>query len=443
VAVGIVLACVVDLVWVLARRPKEWAGFVGALLALLVATVVAGSVAAVQWMPAMEQTPGQSFRRIVPASEAIFVIAPIVALGLAIFYGWVIGQSRGLSGKLLLWLGPAAPLVFVMLFNSAPAPRQDLANAVNWTRDQNQGTPVRVLAEGNDAWEVPGNALATMPNGPKRTRDWLGWAEQIQYNEVFLARVEHPALRLLGAKYLITDRRWEPATRPMTAPATAPPRRFFGGAAGSAPMGKMQWKPLWPTTQPTDTVMVYENVAQPLPRFWIARNARWLDKAQEVFDWLRNSDEQADFDPRDVVLLDREGEAESESGAPRRALPGRGVARLELLEDSPERVRIGTQGAGGWLVLADAYAPGWKAKMSYTAMTRGPRRGSARERTYEQELPIVPAYGAMRAVPLIGGAEVIFEYEPRGWKNGVMVAGIGGIVLLLMVGGMLFPSKNA
>ena len=82
--------------------------------------------------------------------------------------------------------------------------------------------------------------------------------------------------------------------------------------------------------------------------------------------------------------------------------------------------------------------------MSQTAPTapRGPRR-SSRERTYERELAIVPAYGALRAVALAGGAEIVFEYEPKGWKNGLMVAGIGAIVLLLMIGGMLFPSLEA
>jgi hypothetical protein len=80
--------------------------------------------------------------------------------------------------------------------------------------------------------------------------------------------------------------------------------------------------------------------------------------------------------------------------------------------------------------------------MSYTASSRGPRRGSRAERTYERELAIVPAYGALRAVALGGGAEIVFEYEPKGWKNGLMVAGIGAIVLLLMVGGMMFPSSK-
>jgi hypothetical protein len=79
--------------------------------------------------------------------------------------------------------------------------------------------------------------------------------------------------------------------------------------------------------------------------------------------------------------------------------------------------------------------------MSYTMSARGPRR-AARERTFERELAIVPAYGAMRAVALAGGAEIVFEYEPQGWKNGLMVAGIGAVVLLLMVGGMMFSSAE-
>jgi len=188
--------------------------------------------------------------------------------------------------------------------------------------------------------------------------------------------------------------------------------------------------------------MVFENISQPLPRFWIARNAQWSDKAMDVLERMKKSEEQLDFDPHEIVLLDREGgSTESDLGLFRRPPPARASGRLELLEDSPERVRIGTEGAGGWLVLADAYAPGWRAKMSYTVSARGPRR-SSRERTYERELPIVPAYGAVRAVALVGGAEIVFEYEPKGWKHGLMVAGIGAIVLLLMVGGMMFPAEG-
>jgi len=106
-------------------------------------------------------------------------------------------------------------------------------------------------------------------------------------------------------------------------------------------------------------------------------------------------------------------------------------------------VRIATEGAGGWLVLADVYAPGWRAKMSYVVVRRTSRRAPRRESNYERELALVPAYGALRAVALAGGAEIIFEYEPKGWKHGLMVAGIGAIVLLLMVGGMMFPMGKA
>ncbi len=429
-SLGVTLTCIIYPVWSFIRRPSQWTAFVGALLALIAAIAVAASVAAVQWMPAMNGSEARSI---------LFVLAPIVALGLALSYGWIVRRSAGIARKLLVWVGPIGPLVIVIMFSTTPEPRQEHLEAVRWIAQQNPGAHLRVLAQGVHAWQVPGNALATAPGQPQRVRQWLEGMERIEKNELSLERVEHPALRLLGAKYLIADYpqmygfyREASATAPATTQRTP-----VGMAAGAA---KMDWMPVWPPTSPQDWVVVFENLAQPLPRFWIARNAQWSDKAQEVFDRLAKLPEQLDFDPHEVVLLDREDVGESESGMLRRLPLLRGAGRLELLEDSPERVRIATQGAGGWLVVADAYAPGWKAKMSYTVVSRGPRRGSSRDRSYERELPIVPAYGAMRAVALAGGAEVVFEYEPKGWKNGLMVAAIGGIVLLILVGGMMFPS---
>src|SRR6185436_15327590 len=103
-----------------------------------------------------------------------------------------------------------------------------LSEAVKWIEAQNQGAPVRLLAEAKDSWGLQGNALATGVNPPPRMVEWLKWVEQIQRNEIFVARVNHPALRLLGAKYLITDRKMEPTTRPAVAMAPAPTRRLFG-----------------------------------------------------------------------------------------------------------------------------------------------------------------------------------------------------------------------
>jgi len=309
-------------------------------------------------------------------------------------------------------------------------PPSQLREAAQWVAKQgesSQAEQVKFIAAQKEAEQIGGNILAASVVVPRRSVDWL---EEI-------AGVNHPAVRLLGVKYLITDRKLEPATRPTTAPAPAPTRRLFGREPTARPMGPIEWKAVWPTTQPSGGVMVYENVAQPLPQFWIARNAEYVSTAKEALERVKK----ADFDPHEVVIVDREGTESGRYEFARRLPMGTGRGSPQILEDSPERIRIATEGAGGWLVLADAFAPGWRATMPYTASARGPRRGRV-ERTYETELTIVPAYGALRAVALRGGAEIVFEYEPKGWKNGLMVAGIGAIVLLLMIGGMMFPNSR-
>src|SRR2546421_2000665 len=50
-AVGVVLACVVYLLWNFARGPKEWERLGGAILALMAAVGVAALLAGVQWVP--------------------------------------------------------------------------------------------------------------------------------------------------------------------------------------------------------------------------------------------------------------------------------------------------------------------------------------------------------------------------------------------------------
>jgi hypothetical protein len=452
VAIGVIVLCLLFLIWEIARQPSHWTTDVGAIFVLAAATLVSGAVAAVHWMPARYNAKisginGFSFRDGSASIMNFLLVAPFVALLLSMLVG--LAAAR-LKRRMLIVLLAGIPLGLCVVGSLSTAfgllPSPQLREAVKWIAAENQAMPVRFYTGGDGSRAVAGNVLAPAVTIPYRTLNFIvemgresDWIHEDQLSD-------HPTIRLMGVKYLIEERigsATQPTTQPATAPiaATAPTRRLFGRQP-AAPMGKMEWKAVWPTTQPGGKVVVYENVDQPLPRFWIARSAQWSDKAQDVIDRLKKSEDHLDFDPHETVLLDREGEAESEYGLLRRPPAAVGRGNLQLLEDSPERVRIGTQGAGGWLVLADAYAPGWTAKMSYTAISRGPRR-SSRERTYERELAIVPAYGAMRAVALAGGAEIVFEYEPRGWKNGLMVAGIGGIVLLLMIGGMMFPSREA
>jgi hypothetical protein len=296
----------------------------------------------------------------------------------------------------------------------SPAPSDEMVAVVKWVdsqRDSATGAASRFAAEGEGV-AVAGNVIAPPTMMPTRVdRMW----------EVLRPRV---------VKYLITERTVE-----------------------SSAEGGVEWKPVYPTTQPKNQinqpggvygVVVYENASPTLPRAWVARNSLWVGDAGEAMAKLK----EADLDFRETVILDRGDEEESDVLRGRRApfagARGGGVGgNVQIVEDSPERVRVATQGAaGGWLVLADAYAPGWRAKMSYVALQRSSRRGAAEARSYERELAIVPANGAMRAVALQGGAEVVFEYEPQGWKKGLMVSGIGLMVLLILVGAAMFSGRE-
>ncbi len=80
----------------------------------------------------------------------------------------------------------------------------------------------------------------------------------------------------------------------------------------------------------------------------------------------------------------------------------------------------------GWLVLADAYLPGWKAYLR-------PFGGGENQ---ESELPIYRANGSLRAVylPRDGQWTVRFVYSPLSFKLGLYIsflAGMTGLLLLL------------
>ncbi len=101
-------------------------------------------------------------------------------------------------------------------------------------------------------------------------------------------------------------------------------------------------------------------------------------------------------------------------------------ATYEMVMSERIRVRV-SQGDGGWLVIADSFQCGWRA--TYESVDHGS----------PTTLPILPAYGVLRAVPLprdrLHPIDVIFEYRPNGWRNGLRMsfAGTGMIVILLLL----------
>jgi hypothetical protein len=92
-------------------------------------------------------------------------------------------------------------------------------------------------------------------------------------------------------------------------------------------------------------------IKDPLPR------ARFVSRARPAAypDDLARSLADPGFDPAREVLLD---------GAPSEAASPEVSADVRVLQDDPERVRIAVAAEGpGYVVLADAFAPGWQARL--------------------------------------------------------------------------------
>jgi membrane protein YfhO len=115
------------------------------------------------------------------------------------------------------------------------------------------------------------------------------------------------------------------------------------------------------------------------------------------------------YDPQHAVLL---AEAPAESGKAGTA------GSAAILEDRPERIRIQVRAEGaGYVVLADAYAPGWRALVD------------------GRPAPILKADGLFRAVATGPGEhEVIMTYEPTTVGVGLTLSFAG--VLFVVAWGM-------
>jgi hypothetical protein len=150
-------------------------------------------------------------------------------------------------------------------------------------------------------------------------------------------------------------------------------------------------------------VRVYRNRAV-LPRaFWVPR-ARWLPDRTQLLRAL------PEFDPRREVLL------EGPVPAPAPPPDAEGSSRVEIVAYRPNEVVIRCAvTTSGFLVLADADYPGWRASVD------------------GRDHPILRANHAMRAVPLGAGEhEVRFRYEPWSVTLGAAIS----LMALVVSGGV-------
>lgn len=98
----------------------------------------------------------------------------------------------------------------------------------------------------------------------------------------------------------------------------------------------------------------------------------------------------------------------------------------EILEYTNNTVRVRTTlSARGWLVVTDAYFPGWTAWA----------RSLTSSGQTDMSLPIWRAYGNFRAVALPPGQwEVRFRYSPMSFKLGLYLSFLSGVAAFLLLG---------
>ena len=153
-------------------------------------------------------------------------------------------------------------------------------------------------------------------------------------------------------------------------------------------------------------VTVWE-IPEPYGRAWIPAGIQPTSGMESDRDLLRAGD----GDLRTVSVV--------EDPTPEMlAARGKGEVTVERIgwNDAVFHVRAD---APAVVVVADQFYPGWKATVD------------------ERETQIRPANLAMRAIAVPEGEhEVVFSYEPQGWRYGLVLAGVG---LLILVGRAVAP----
>lgn len=160
------------------------------------------------------------------------------------------------------------------------------------------------------------------------------------------------------------------------------------------------WK-VWGESGP---VTVYEREPG-LPRAFIVPEAIRVSGEGAALARVASSD----FDPRSQVVL----EAPAQLSLP----SGHTSGEVKIVDYGPQRVSLEVESAGGVLVLADAYYPGWNARVD-TA-----------------QVPVWPANAAFRGIIMPAGAhQVEFWYEPATFQIGASISTLALLTVMLLAG---------
>jgi len=163
----------------------------------------------------------------------------------------------------------------------------------------------------------------------------------------------------------------------------------------------------WQKVFTGDRVAFYQPSRPPLPRAFVVGNAQPVANPGVAFDRIKASD----FDPAKVVYV--QGGVTATPANP-------GASPATVTRDGTDGVTVRvTTASAGYLVLSDAYFPGWQATVDGQSAT------------------ILQADLAFRAVYLPGGGDhtVVFRFRPPWWRIGwgiAVLTALGIIVLLAL-----------
>jgi O-antigen/teichoic acid export membrane protein len=170
--------------------------------------------------------------------------------------------------------------------------------------------------------------------------------------------------------------------------------------------------PTWQEIYRDPAIAVYEN-QELLPRAFIVPEARVVPAAEQPLTAT---------DLRQVVFLENTPAADHALTPASPQLKEAGISRYTANEVFVD-VNLSDR---GWLVLGDAYFPGWKAFL----------RPFGDEESAEQEIPLYRANSAFRTVylPEAGQWTVRFVYSPMSFKLGLYISFLALMATLLLCG---------
>ncbi|MGC9346603.1 MAG: hypothetical protein ACP5JG_00575, partial [Anaerolineae bacterium] len=149
-------------------------------------------------------------------------------------------------------------------------------------------------------------------------------------------------------------------------------------------------------------VKIYEALS-PIPRAFLVPGCRSVASESEALSAMRDPA----FDPTRTVVLEAAEGGEDVPACPENVVPDIGSGEVAFVEYAPHRVVIDvTAESPGFLVLTDAWYPGWQVRIEQVSTASPSPTGSASQSPYRADL-------LFRAIPVETGTwRITYTYRP-------------------------------